>query len=689
MTAPFGHIEHDPQAVHDVDWSAPGIGRVVGLLFADAFGFFGSTDERTRVETVDGRVCLVGGFVALAIDGITDVDATVDLELTVDRSATAAVLIGYDANGTPENKRRVDVPPGEDRWATVAVPLERARFAGRGPRGTDLLLGAPAGDFGSLGDPTTSLFLSSISIRVRSTSPVPAIDAAIELDIRDERGAATSARIGLYGADGREVLPSDDAVAVPRYRESVRHVPLRSISADESGPGKLREPWPHDNRWTTYVDGTYRVEVPAGVYDLVVSKGPEYRWISRRMTVEPGSTRREAVDLERWIDLPATGWHSGDAHIHMRRDPQDDPAILAITRAEDVRVANLLQMGNVGNAYFHQHAFGQRGRASGNGFHLVSGQEDPRTGQRGHTLHLNVAEALRDEARYFLYHETFERLRAGGALSGYAHVDSGWFSDDAGLALDVPFGLVDVVEILQAGALHTDQWYDFLNLGYRLVPIAGSDWPYIDVVGTVRSYVHVDGAMTPDAWFDALRAGHTFVTSGPMLTLAVNGVSMGGEVSPGPDGELLVSASAHQSPDLGPVERLELVVHGDVVATGTIRDDGSAVLEHRSTPTTGCWVAVRANGGTGTFAHTAPVYVPERGATWRADRATAIVGRMRDRLWALLGSTADPQDDLEPWDAEGIYAERWQALLPELTTRVAEANRRYDELLERIARSGS
>ncbi|MGZ4131220.1 MAG: hypothetical protein ACXVPR_10410, partial [Actinomycetota bacterium] len=192
--------------MHDVDWSAPGICRVVGLLFADAFGFFGSTDERTRVETVGGRTCLVGGFVALAIEGISDVDATVELELTVDRSSTAALLVGYDANETPENKRRVDVPPGKDRWATVTVPLERARFAGRGPRRTDVLLGAPAGDFGSLGDPTTALMLSSISVRARSTSPLPAIDAAIELEVRDEAGAPTSARIGLYAVDGREVL---------------------------------------------------------------------------------------------------------------------------------------------------------------------------------------------------------------------------------------------------------------------------------------------------------------------------------------------------------------------------------------------------------------------------------------------------------------------------------------------------
>ena len=685
MTAPFGHIEHDPQAVHDVDWSAPGIGRVVGLLFADAFGFFGSTDERTRVETVDGRRCLVGGFIALDIDSFADIDATVELELVVDRSATGAILVGFDANGSPENKRRVEIPPGGDRWATVRMQLERARFAGRGPRGTDILLGAPAGDFSAPRDETVLLVVSSVTV-IATASPVArSRDASIELAVSDETGAPTSVRFGLYDEDGREVLPSADAVAAPRYGESIRQIPLRSISADESGPGGPREWWPHANRWVSYLDGVYRVELAPGTYDLVVTKGPEYRWVTRRLTVEPGATCVADIRLERWTDPPARGWMSGDAHIHMRRDRADRDAILAIARAEDIHIANVLQMGNVGDAYFHQHAFGPQGRESNGDFHLVSGQEDPRTGARGHTLHLNVAEPVRDPDRYFLYHETFERLRAGGALSGYAHVDTGWFADDAGLALDVPFGIVDLVEVLQAGAVRTRQWYDFLNLGFRLVPVAGSDWPYIDLVGTVRSYVRVPDEPTPDRWFAELRAGHTFVTSGPMLELDVGGASMGDELDVRRGAEVAVRAAARQSPDLGPIERLELVVHGDVIATGIVGDDGSASLDHRLSIATGCWAAVRATGGTGTVAHTAPVYLSVDGSTWNGSAAHAIVHGMRERLSALLASVPDPKRDLEPWDAHGRYAERWYRLLPALTARVEEAGRLYDDLLERIA----
>jgi hypothetical protein len=107
----------------------------------------------------------------------------------------------------------------------------------------------------------------------------------------------------------------------------------------------------------------------------------------------------------------------------------------------------------------------------------VSGQEDPRTGRRGHTLHLNIADRARDVDRYFLYHELFARLRAGGSVSGYAHVGSDWFGESAGLALDVPFGIVDVVEVLQAYRLRIHPWYDFLTVHFRMrFGVLGADW---------------------------------------------------------------------------------------------------------------------------------------------------------------------------------------------------------------------
>ena len=83
---------------------------------------------------------------------------------------------------------------------------------------------------------------------------------------------------------------------------------------------------------------------------------------------------------------------------------------------------------------------------------------------------------------------------------------------------------------MKNGAIETERWYDFLNLGFKLIPTAGSDFPYLNHPGADRNYVYVGEDFTVDAWFAALEAQNTFVTTGPMLTFAVNGMPMGSDI---------------------------------------------------------------------------------------------------------------------------------------------------------------
>ena len=678
---PHGHpVAYDPEQAHEVAWSVPGVDRVVGLRFADAFGTFALMREPGRAETIDGRACAVGGFLAIDIGELHDIDADVDLTLVLDRETSRAVVIGYDAVSAAENMRRVEIPDGEGRWAEVTVTLPRARFAGRGPRGADLLIGAPATDFTRRPGDADRIAIADLRVHAAEDVSPPPADARIELTLRDEHGRPTAARIGVYAADGREVLPGEDGVPIRRYGQTDRQVALRTISAMESSPGE-REAWPHPNRWAWYADGTWGADVAGGAYDVVATKGPEYRWIRTRIEVAADTTGRLDLVFERWANLPSEGWRSGDAHIHLPRETAAERDVLAVADAEDIHVANLLRMGNLATTAYEQPGFGADGRGTARGRHVVSGQEDPRTGRRGHTLHLNVAAPVRDPDRYFLYHETFERLRAGGAVMGYAHADTGWFDEVAGLALDVPFGLVDMLEVAQAG-LRTDLWYDFLNLGYRIAPVAGSDWPYINAVGTVRSYVHTGADAGADAWFEGLRAGRTFVTDGPLLRFEVGAAGMGEEVVVAPGGSVTVRASARLLPDIGPLDRLELVAQGDVVAVADAAGADRMELEHRLDVDAGTWIAVRAFGVDRGFAHSAPVYAPVDGHTWRADAAPRIVARFVEALDAMIAGDPDAwAEELEPWDTAGTYRQVWERLLPELTRRVEEAKRRYEILL--------
>ena len=98
------------------------------------------------------------------------------------------------------------------------------------------------------------------------------------------------ARVGLYDATGRTPLPSEQAILVHRYADETRLFWVAPQLA-----------WPSTNRQAFYVRGTYEAQVPEGAYQLVVTKGPEYR--AHKATIDgQGRTDRRAstVSLQRY-----------------------------------------------------------------------------------------------------------------------------------------------------------------------------------------------------------------------------------------------------------------------------------------------------------------------------------------------------------------------------------------------------
>ena len=276
------------------------------------------------------------------------------------------------------------------------------------------------------------------------------------------------------------------------------------------------------------------------------------------MKIKANQTAEVTVALERYVNMPAKGWYSGDAHIHLTRDNVADPVIWGMVAAEDVHVGNLLEMGNISGTHFKQpKEWGRASRFERDGHFILSGQEDPRTWFLGHTIHHNLQTPIHAAPNeYFLYKKVFDESHAQGGVSGFAH--AGWGQRgadpaqmDRGMALLAPFGSVDFIEVLQGGRLTSDGWYRLLNLGLRVTPAAGSDWPYTDFPGVVRNYVKLDGPLNVDRWFESFRAGHTYVTNGPLVELTVNGQPMGSEIRVKKGTKLEILASARSQSGRG------------------------------------------------------------------------------------------------------------------------------------------
>ncbi len=331
--------------------------------------------------------------------------------------------------------------------------------------------------------------------------------------------------------------------------------------------------------------------------------------------------------------MPEIGWYSGDDHIHFpRMKPEHNELLITWAIAEDVHVANILRMGDIERTYFEQAGFGKQARFQHGNYALVSGQEDPRMGidDQGHTIALNITAPVRDTSRYHLYDFMFDGVHEQGGLTGYAHVAwaeewyrrSGpgtWPTWDPNI--NVPRGRIDFFEILQFLQLGLEDYYDFLDLGFRLAASAGSDVPWGSTIGETRVYAHTGREFSPDAWFLAVKQGRTFVTNGPMLTLTVDGRMPGDELQVRKNATLHVRVRAWAPPAIGSPKTLEIVANGRVVSTGSSSDPkrGELKLEIPLHAASSQWIAARAAAHNRAVAHTSPVYVSVAGAPVRDD----------------------------------------------------------------------
>ena len=288
-------------------------------------------------------------------------------------------------------------------------------------------------------------------------------------------GESVPARIEILGPDGRFVVPE---AALELSFECILP-PAPDWAAGWTRSKALENP--HTGTTQFYAAAPFEVSVAPGRYRVRVFRGIEYQVDELFVEVHTGEKTSFEVHQTPFV-LPVP-WYSADDHLHItRRTAADDARIAAWMKAEDLHVANLLQMGTIDQFdVTPQRAFGPAGVVRSEGPNpflphlLVPGQEHPRTHILGHTITLGSREAVDRRDAYVPYEATFRDARERGGVSGYAHWGVGPAQD--GLTLDAPSGLVSFVEVLQFELPHYQVWCDLLNLGLRIAPTAGTDFP--------------------------------------------------------------------------------------------------------------------------------------------------------------------------------------------------------------------
>ena len=285
----LAHGNHDlsskdlsgPRGIIKLDWQADNIARTFTAGYPDSFGIssFLRRELPSRYQLHD-KQCIKANFIAFDISDqfAFNIDEPVEVSFSFDRSKTDNVLFSYDANGKTDAIHSLQNQHSQSpQLFTKTVTIDRTRFANRGMDGADFAIVAE-GTYDLDQQQQLSTFgLCDIRFKRSYQSQQQTADThSLTLNWLDA-GQATSVRFGLYDSSGRAVLPSDDALDIHYYDKDRKLLSLQNYQPRS-------QPWPHSNRHFSYAKGQYRVEVPAGTYQLIASKGPEYRVI--KQTIE-------------------------------------------------------------------------------------------------------------------------------------------------------------------------------------------------------------------------------------------------------------------------------------------------------------------------------------------------------------------------------------------------------------------
>ena len=487
-------------------------------------------------------------------------------------------------------------------------------------------------------------------------------------------GRLIPARVYIQSEDGSYFFPrSTDGGSAVEYRETAAK---RSVEMH-----------------TTLSAHPFTASLPPGRYRFRVERGKEYLPHSEGFDIVRAPLSVQ-VRLKRWINMAGLGWYSGETHIH--RDVDELPNVML---AEDLNVALPLSFWAF-DAYGTPSSvpiqWGQMVKPESKIPRVVSSdliQVDPEhvicsmnTEYEIDTVHsedhllgavfaLNHREPLKQVA--LPVRQLAEEVHQRGGLLELDKHNWPWSM------MLVPIMQVDLYELAnnhmwpvkfqvrkfgeepapymsverddlgltEMGWIQftLENYYTLLNCGFRLRPTAGTaSGGYPVPLGFSRVYVHLPDGFSYDRWIDGLNQGRSFVTTGPMLVVRVDGEWPGCVIH-----QVAEDGESHRitgwARSAGPLSRIEIVSEGRVVRTleaanlpvpgGGYRSPIEVGMEVDSST----WIAVRCYGSgkeKARFAHTAPFFidVPGRPLHPRREEIDYLIHRVETQLQRNQGA---------------------------------------------------
>jgi hypothetical protein len=432
----------------------------------------------------------------------------------------------------------------------------------------------------------------------------------------------------------------------------------------------------------------FPIDLPAGEYTVVVERGKDYLPLTKKLTVDE-SRADWHLRAKRWIDMASRGWYSGDLHCHRRPDE-----LANLMLAEDLNVcfpltywttiAELPPSRGDKTDEISLPATPVKIDATHVWFPRNTEYEIFKVGGKNHTLGAFLILNHRSpfQQTCLPLSRIAEQAHSEGALIDLEKHNWEWS------AVAAPMLPVDLFELannhnwrigfgvknwgapapkwLKLGGPRTidneSDWleygwrfyYGLLSSGLKIKPAAGSaSGAHAVPLGYSRVYVHLPDGFNYDAWVAGLKAGRSFVSTGPMLLVSVN------DRDPGETFE----ARAGQYPlhvrgealSTRPLERIDIVWNGEIIRSVSPENEraGNGLKSRIDVvipADTSGWIAVRCIGqplttGGIPFAHTGPWHVELAGRPLKPKRREVeyFLDRVNEEIDRNRGVLSDDQ----------------------------------------------
>jgi hypothetical protein len=360
----------------------------------------------------------------------------------------------------------------------------------------ELLL--PAGDYDLYATAKNYSQSERISVRVAPGAAV----------VRDFRGLQVPGSIQWSVADARSGKPLDSRISIAEGQQPlVEFLGRKTFFTELDRKGRLD------------------VSIAPGNYVFTVSAGGGF--LSERqklaLSVVAGRAQTANVVVTPLFDPPARQWYSADLHHHAdQAEAVTPPADLA--RSQLAAGLDLLFVSDHDSTVNHG---ALRVMADRRGVAFIPGIELSASWGHFNAYPLLPGLKLAIDTGTASIDEIIKEGRRQGAVVvqvNHPFIPYGYFTSvGSGVAPGGFNPAFDLIEINAAApaddlkVLHT--LWDFWNAGHRYYLSAGTDTHDVwhDESGAVRTFAHLDGAVTAKAFAEALKQGHGYVTFGPLI----------------------------------------------------------------------------------------------------------------------------------------------------------------------------